>query len=146
MDKRDEGSARGVTKIRTRSVAAAFAILCLCAPAAEAQDSGGPLKGVMKLLGFATDVNPPADFVQQSRPAKEGDYIPIFQPPPEPKRPVLNGKQLDAMKGDLDSVEKRHDSLRSAFPPAAKAVAEAKAAEQKKAAAKAAAQPSAPQQ
>ena len=129
-------------------------LTCAClfagAAAANAQQADGPLKGVAKLLGFATDVNPPADFVTQSRPAQAGDYIPIFQPPPEPKRPVLNDKQFKAMKGDLDSVEKQADGLRAGFPPAAKAVAEAKAEEQKKAAARAAAKaqanPSAPQQ
>ena len=65
-----------------------------------------------KILGFATDVAPPADFVDKSRPQGDLDYIPIFQPPPEPAKPVLNDKELTALKGDLDSVEKRHDALR----------------------------------
>ncbi len=133
--------------MKASGILLACACLCLGASAASAQQaqSDGPLKSVMKLLGFATDVGPSAGFVQDSRPAKEGDYIPIFQPPPEPKRPVLNNKQLNAMKGDLNSVEKQADNLRSAFPPSAKAMADAKAAEAKKAAAKAA-NPSAPQQ
>jgi len=132
--------------MRASGIVVACACLCFGA-AASAQEahSDGPLKSVMKFLGFATDVQPSADFVEKSRPAKEGDYIPIFQPPPEPQRPALNDKQLNAMKRDLNSVEQRHDALRSAFPPAAKAVAEAKAAEQKRAAA-GAAKPSAPQQ
>ena len=136
--------------MRASGILLVCACFCAGAPAASAQQADGPLKSVAKLFGFATDVNPPADFVIQSRPAKEGNYIPIFQPPPEPKKPVLNDKQFKAMKGDLDSVEKRDDGLRAGFPPAAKAVAEAKAAEQKNAAAKAAAKaqanPSAPQQ
>ena len=87
-------------------------------------------------LGFATDVAPPADFVIQSRPQSDHDFIPIFQPPPEPAKPVMSDKELKAVKGDLDSVEKAHDAIRSAFPPAAKALAEQKAAEAKKAQAK----------
>ena len=56
------------------------------------------------MLGFATDVAPPADFVLQSRPKGDLDYIPVFQPPPEPAKPALNDKELKAVKGDLDSV------------------------------------------
>ena len=136
--------------IRAGGILLACVGLCGGASAAGAQQADGPLKSVAKLFGFATDVKPPADFVTQSRPAQEGNYVPIFQPPPEPKKPVLNDKQFKAMKGDLDSVQKRDDALRAGFPPAAKAVAEAKAAQQKDAAAKAAAKaqanPSAPQQ
>ena len=36
------------------------------------------------------------------------------------------------MKGDLDSVEKRDDALRQAYPPAAKAAAEEAAAKKAK--------------
>ena len=77
----------------------------------------------MKIMGFATDVAPPADFVLQSRPKGDLDYIPVFQPPPEPAKPALERQGADRRsKGDLDSVEKRDDALRQAFPPAAKAV------------------------
>ena len=72
--------------------------------ASLAQQSDSPLKSAMKILGFATDVAPPADFVLQSRPKGDLDFIPIFQPPPEPARPALNDKELKAVKGDLDSV------------------------------------------
>ena len=136
--------------MRANGILVACAFLCAAAQSANAQQSDGPLKSVAKIFGFATDVKPPADFVTQSRPAKDGEYIPIFQPPPEPKKPVLNDKQFKAMKGDLDSVQTRDDGLRAGFAPSAKAVAEAKAAEQKAAVAKAAAKtqanPSAPQQ
>ena len=88
----------------------------------------------MKMMGFATDPPQPQDFVVQSRPKKDLDYIPVFQPPPEPVRPVLKDKDLGKLKGELDSVEKRDDAIRRAFPPAAKAVADeakAKAAQAK---------------
>jgi hypothetical protein len=84
-----------------------------------------------KLLGFATDVAPPADFVQKSRPASDPDYIPVFQPPPEPERPALEGVNLKAVKSQLDGLQKKHDALRAAYPPAAKALAEEEAAKKK---------------
>ena len=86
----------------------------------------------MKLMGFATDVAPPADFVLQSRPKGDLDYIPVFQPPPEPAKPALSDKELKAMQGELDSVQKRDDAVRQAYPPAVKAAAEEAAAKKAK--------------
>jgi hypothetical protein len=101
------------------------------ASAASAQQADNPLKNplksVMKLMGFATDAPQPQDFVVKTRPEKEQDYINIFQPPPEPSRPVMKDKELGDLKSDLDSVEKRADAARAGFPPAAAAVAEQKA-------------------
>jgi hypothetical protein len=111
----------------------ALAGLCGWGSPSLAQQADSPLKGAMKTLGFATDVEPPADFVLRSRPKSEPDYIPVFQPPPEPARGALKEKELKALKGDLDSVQQRHDSIRQAFPPSAKAVAEEEAAARKKA-------------
>ncbi len=108
------------------------AAACLGSSASLAQQGDGPLKSVMKMMGFATDVAPPADFVRQSRPNHELDYIPVFQPPPEPAKPALNDKQLKAVKGDLNSLEKRDDALRAAYPPAVKAEAEEAAAKKAK--------------
>ena len=89
------------------------------------------MKQGFKLFGFATDVGPPADFVNKTRPASDPDYIPVFQPPPEPARPALKGDELKAVKSDLDGVGKRHDTLRQGFAPAAKAMAEQQAAQKK---------------
>ena len=60
------------------------------------------------------------------------DFIPVFQPPPEPAKPALSDKELKAMKGELDSVQKRDDAVRQAFPPAVKAAAEEAAAKKAK--------------
>ncbi len=109
----------------------ACAALCAWGAPSSAQQPDGPLKSVAKALGFATDVGPPADFVAKSRPKSEPDYIPVFQTPPEPARPVMNAKQFEALKGDLNKVEKRADALRQAYPPSAKAVAEEQAARAK---------------
>ena len=100
------------------------AVACAFASAASAQQADSPLKSAMKLFGFATDPPAPADFVLKSRPSGDLDYIPVFQPPPEPAKPALNDKDLKALKSDLDSVQKRDDALRAAFPPAARAAAE----------------------
>jgi hypothetical protein len=108
------------------------------AQAGKAQEQGNilqqgqnVLKQGAKLLGFATDVAPPPDFVVKSRPASDPDYIPVFQPPPEPERKALKDDELKSMKSDLDSLQKQHDALRQAYPPAAKALAEEAAAKKK---------------
>ena len=95
------------------------------------QQGQNVLKQGAKLLGFATDIAPPADFVVKSRPASDPDYIPVFQPPPEPALPALKEVDLKAVKTDLDALQKKHDALRQAYPPAAKALAEEEAAKKK---------------
>jgi hypothetical protein len=97
----------------------------------SAQQQDSILKQAFKVLGFATDVGPQADFVNKTRPGVDPDYIPVFQPPPEPARPPLKSDELKAVKGDLDGVQKTHDTLRQGFAPAAKAMAEQQAAQKK---------------
>jgi hypothetical protein len=43
----------------------------------------------------------------------------------------LKSDELKAVKGDLDGVQKQHDTLRQGFAPAAKAMAEQQAAQKK---------------
>jgi hypothetical protein len=116
----------------------ALAALAASAHAGQAQEQGNILqqgdhilKQGAKLLGFATDVAPPADFVAKSRPADNPGFIPVFQPPPEPARPALKDDALKAMKSELDALQTKHDALRQAYPPAAKALAEQEAAKKK---------------
>jgi hypothetical protein len=111
------------------ALAAVVASTVLCE--AQEQEQDNIFKQGAKLLGFATDVAPPADFVVKSRPAGDLNYIPVFQPPPEPTRPALRDIDLKAVKSDLDAVQKRHDALRQAYPPAVKALADEKAANNK---------------
>jgi hypothetical protein len=96
-----------------------------------AQQQDSILKQAFKVFGFATDVGPPVDFVTNARPGADPDYIPVFQPPPEPARPTLKTDELKAVKSDLDAVGKQHDTLRQGFAPAAKAMAEQQAAQKK---------------
>ena len=96
-----------------------------------AQQQDSILKQAFKVFGFATDVGPQADFVNKTRQPSDPDYIPVFQPPPEPPRPTLKNDELKAVKGDLDEVQKQHDTLRQGFAPAAKAMAEQQAAQKK---------------
>ena len=118
----------------------ALAALAAFARAGQAQEQGQGnilqqgdhiLKQGAKLLGLATDVAPPADFVVKSRGADPPGFIPVFQPPPEPARPALEGVNLKAVKSQLDELQKKHDALRAAYPPAAKALAEQQAAKKK---------------
>jgi hypothetical protein len=122
---------------RTRSAALAIAAATLAACAAPAQEatppaneSPSPLRSLAKGLGFATDVDPPPDFVQQSRPAVPAAEIPVFNPPNEPPGKAKSASEVQAIDDDLESIAKSHDALRAEFPPAAKAVAAA-AAEKK---------------
>ena len=109
----------------------ALAALVASAQAGKAQEQDNVFKQGAKLLGFATDVAPPADFVVKSRPPSDPDFIPVFQPPPEPARPALKDIDLKAVKSDLDALQKKHDTLRQAYPPAAKALADEEAAKKK---------------
>jgi hypothetical protein len=120
----------GVRKI-ARAGLLALAALFASGSGVFAQQQDSILKQGFKVFGFATDVAPPADFVSKARPGADPDYIPVFQPPPEPARPTLKTDELKAMKGDLDAVGKHHDTLRQGFAPAAKALAEQQSAQKK---------------
>ncbi len=96
---------------------------------AQAQDN--PLHALAKAAGFATDPPTPPDFVANSRPA-DFQPVPIFKKSDEPASKVMSKDDLKAMEADLDSASKKHDALRAAFPPAAKAMAEAEAAKRAK--------------
>jgi hypothetical protein len=125
-----ERAASGVGRIGLAGLLA-LAALFTSGSDVYAQQQDSILKQAFKVFGFATDVAPPADFVNKTRPGADPDYLPVFQPPPEPARPVLKGEELKAVKGDLDAVGKQHDTLRQGFAPAAKAMAEQQAAQKK---------------
>ncbi len=126
---------RGRASARTTPlIAVATLLAALAASPARAQEASpdSPFRELMKGAGLATDVAPPHDFVQQSRPPQEPDSIPAFTTPPEPPGKIKTAKELEAMDGDLEAVAKRHDALRAAFAPSAKAVAQAAAAKKAK--------------
>jgi hypothetical protein len=85
-----------------------------------------PIHSLAKSFGFATDVDPPPDFVQQSRPGAPQQEIPVFTPPNEPPGKVKSAKEVEAIDDDLEAIVKRHDALRAGYAPSARAVAEAK--------------------
>jgi hypothetical protein len=124
-----ERAGPGVGRIALAGLLALAALFASGSDVCAQQDS--ILKQAFKVFGFATDVGPPIDFVNKTRPGADPDYIPVFQPPPEPARPALKSDELKAVKGDLDGVQKRHDTLRQGFAPAAKAMAEQQAAQKK---------------
>jgi hypothetical protein len=127
---RADGGRRGSSRIRS---AALFAVAAFLASGldARAQQNDSILKQAFKVLGFATDVAPPVDFVGKTRPPGDLDYVPVFQPPPEPSRAPMKSTDLKAVQSDLDGVEKQHNVLRQGFPPAVKALAEQQAAKKK---------------
>jgi len=119
--------------------AAAGAVLAagFCAGCARADgDAPGDdslLKKAMKVGGFATDVEPPKDFVVSARPTGAEDYVPIFRPAFVRDKKAKNPEELKTLEADFSAVQARHDAMRAAFPPAAKALAAQKAAEAAKA-------------
>jgi hypothetical protein len=125
-----DSALRGSRRIALAALLAATALFA-CGSEGYAQQQDSVLKQAFKVFGFATDVEPPADFVGKTRQSVDPDYVPVFQPPPEPARPALKTDELKAVKGDLDAVGKRHDTLRQGFAPAAKAMAEQQAAQKK---------------
>jgi hypothetical protein len=125
-----ESARRGPRRVATAGL---LALAALFAGGSEvyAQQQDSNLKQAFKVFVFATDVAPPQDFVTQSRPSGDLNYIPVFQPPPEPSRPAMKKDELKSVKGDLDGVQKRADTLRQGFAPAVKAMAEQQAAQKK---------------
>lgn len=106
----------------------AFAVGALALAPAPARADEGLFKSLFEAAGFATPEPKPLDFVVKARDGKPDDYIPIYQPPGEPPSVVDKPAMVEATRAALESGVKAHDALRAAFPPAAKAVADAKAA------------------
>jgi hypothetical protein len=118
---------------RAARLAAALAMAAAVPPAAAgAQEQESVFHAIAKQAGFLSDPDPPADFVVKSRPAAPREAIPAFTTPEEPASKVRTPAQLRAMDADLESAGKMHDALRAGFAPAAKAVAEARAAKRAK--------------
>jgi hypothetical protein len=124
-----DSAGRGLRRIAVAGLLAQVALFACGSDVYAQQDS--ILKQAFKVFGFATDVGPPADFVNKTRPGADPAYVPVYQPPPEPSRPALKSDELKAVQSDLEATGKRHDALRQSFPPAAKAMAEEQAAQKK---------------
>ena len=125
-------SGHGREGMRTTPLIVVATLLgALAASPSRAQDAAqpdSPFRSLMKGAGLATDVDPPPDFVVQSRPAQQPASIPAFTTPAEPPGKIKTAKEVEAMDSDLEAVAMRHDALRAAYPPSAKAVAAAAAA------------------
>jgi len=96
-------------------------------PSADAPDDG-IVRTIAKKLCLATDPGQPQDFVIKSRPAGPLDYVPAGRKPFVHDNKVKTPDELKALDADMDAVRARHDTIRSTFAPAVKAVADAAAA------------------
>src|ERR1700733_16251859 len=94
-----ERAGPGVGRIASAGLIALAAFFA-CGSGVYAQQQDNIFKQAFKVFGFATDVAPPADFVNKTRPGAEPDYIPGFQPPPEPARPTFKKDKLTPGKRD----------------------------------------------
>ena len=63
-----------------------------------------------------------------ARPAGPLDYVPAGRKPFVHDNKVKTPDELKALDADMDAVRARHDTIRSTFAPAVKAVADATAA------------------
>ena len=122
-----------VRKVPARAIALLAAGLCVGCAHGDAPGGDSVLKSAMKTAGVATDAPVPKDFVANSRPPASADYVPIFRPPFTHAKKAKSPEELKAAEADSAALQARHDALRSAFPPAAQALAERKAAEAAKA-------------
>ncbi len=84
------------------------------------------LDSLAKSVGLTPDEANPPDFVKTSRPKTPAAAMPVFDAVDEPPSTVKSAAELKAMDVDLTQEGRKHDALRAAFPPSAKAVAEAK--------------------
>jgi hypothetical protein len=108
-----------------------FSALSAHAAAAQSADpqSESFIHAIARHAGLAAAQPDMPDFVRESRPETQGDYVPVFQIPDEPTSKLKTKADLKKMNDDLDKIDKTHDNLRSAFPPSAQAVADKKAAD-----------------
>lgn len=71
--------------------------------------AGGPVHGVAKVTGFATDAPEAAEFVQTSR-AGQLDYRPVGVKPPDRGHAPLKEGEIAALKAELDTKRARNES------------------------------------
>ena len=92
------------------------------------------VRDLAKKAGIATDPGAPADFIVNSRPQGEQDYVAVGRRETEHPVKIKTPADLKAMEVDFDAVKTRHDAIRATFAPSVKAVADAAAARAAKAA------------
>ncbi|MGV6871132.1 hypothetical protein ACUSIJ_00340 [Pseudochelatococcus sp. B33] len=90
---------------RSSQAAALLFVMLTCAGCA----ADGPVHGVAKATGFATDTPEAADFVQATR-AEQLDYRPVGVKPPDRGHAPLTAEEIDALKADLDQRRARNES------------------------------------
>lgn len=79
--------------------------------------SSHPLDSVLKALDLKTDVGKSPDFVEQSRPKTEMDFVPVGQPHPTRSVKVKTPAELKAMESELDTARIHQDKISGRKPP-----------------------------
>ena len=96
-------------------VCLAWAAALFCAAPVSAEDA--PVDTVLKALDLKTDAGPPADFVKESRPKTEGDFVPVGTRHPDRTIKVKTPAELKSMEADLDAARSRQDKIAGRKPP-----------------------------
>ena len=124
----------GLTGIRARRALGVVSALAMIAAAgaAPAQEQDSVFRSLAKSTGLATDVDTPPDFILKSRPAVDPPPMSVFATPDEPRSAVKSPDDLKKMDAELEGAGKKHDVLRGAYPPSAKAAMEQEAARKAK--------------
>lgn len=100
--------------VLVRRAASALAALTLLAMAGCAQNPAEPVRGVFELTKFATPPTSMPDFVQASRPAAPGDYMPVgVDAPPRTLKPKT-APAAAATRKELEDAAKANQSLTGA--------------------------------
>lgn len=116
-----KGSAAApAARMRGRALAAAVLAPVLLAACAGTQASvSSTIRPLTDATGFSTKVDPPKDFVKETRPANM-DYMAVGITPPARKQTVLTPAELANATSQLEATRAAHDKLAGRKPPVPK--------------------------
>lgn len=100
--------------VLARRASFALAALSMLALAACAQNPAEPVRGVFEFTKFATPPTPMPDFVQASRPATPGDYMPVGVDAPARSMKPKSAPAAAATRKELEDAAKANQTLTGA--------------------------------
>lgn len=102
--------------VLARRAPLALAALSLLAMAGCAQIPAEPVKGVFEFTKFATTPGTMPDFVQATRPAEKGDYLPVGVDAPARTLKPKAAPAAAATRKELEDAAKANEALTGAQP------------------------------